>query len=97
MALIIRGTTECSLCGTVLIDGDDLVATSHFIADEDDPLWRFSDSAMHRRCFLAWELRQRFIDMYNERVGSITWGNGTFHSMTDDGTIRKLPREAAAP
>ena len=96
MALIIRGKTECSLCGTVLIDGDDLVATSNFIADEDDPLWRFSDSAMHRQCFLSWEHRQRFVDTYNDLVGSITWRNGTFHSMTDDGSIHTMPRDAAA-
>ncbi len=42
---------------------------------------------MHRRCFLGWELRQRFVDTYNERVGSITWGNGTYHDMQPDGTI----------
>lgn len=94
MTLIFLGKTECSICGVVLEEGDDLVATTHFIADQADPLWRFSDSAMHRSCFLEWEQRQNFVQKYNDTVGTITWGNGTYHHMEDDGQISELRRDA---
>ena len=92
MAMIALGHTKCPLCGAVLQAEDDLVATSHFIASPSDPLWRYSDAAMHRPCFVAWELRAQFVARYNEIVGSKTWGNGTYHHMTDDGTIQSLIR-----
>ncbi len=94
MALIFFGTTECSLCGVVLNQGDDIVATTHFLADRNDPLWRFSDSAMHRSCFLAWDRREAFVKKYNDTVGAVTWGDGTHHHMEDDGNISVLPRGA---
>jgi|SRR5262249_14994726 len=87
MALIIFGKSRCSLCGTVLAAGEDLVATTHFIADETDPLWRYSDSGMHRRCFLAWEHRPNFVAKYNAIAGQHVWGNGTRERMELDGTI----------
>jgi hypothetical protein len=87
MALIIGGKSTCSICDDLLGDGDDLVATTHFIADKTDPLWRYSDSAMHRICFLSWEHRLKFIEKYNETIGQIVLGNGTRHRMQLDGTI----------
>ena len=94
MALILLGKTECSICGVVLYEGDALVATTHFIADHNDPLWRFSDSAMHKSCFLEWEHRRSFVKKYNDTVGTITWGNGTYHHMEDDGHISVLKKGA---
>jgi hypothetical protein len=38
MALIIRGNTECALCREVVASDDDIVATSHFIADPHEEL-----------------------------------------------------------
>ncbi len=73
-------------------ENDEIVATGHFIADSTDPLWRFSDAGMHKDCFLGWDQRQEFIDKYNETIGSITWGNGTYHQMKDDGAIVSLKR-----
>lgn len=79
MAIIIRGITECPLCGKVLADGDDLVATSHFI--HSGPLSRFSDAGMHRSCFVAWPKAGAFRAEFN----------GTFSDrplqMLDDGSI----------
>jgi len=72
--------------------GDDIVATSHFIADERDPLWRFSDSAMHRSCFLGWEQRAEFVGQFNRIVEGVTFRNGTYHHMELDGTIAVLKR-----
>ena len=92
MALIIRGATRCPLCEAAIGEGDDIVATSHFVLDESDPLWRFSDAAMHRFCFLRWPLREAFISRYNETVGPITWGDGTSHDMQPDGTISSRRR-----
>ena len=97
MALVIHGKTECPLCNEVINKGDALVATTHFIADQTDPLWKYSDAAIHEGCFLAWEQRQRFVDTYNAVMGSITWGNGTYHHMTNDGRIlarRRDPEQA---
>jgi hypothetical protein len=93
MALILLGKTECSLCGGVLKEDDDIVATTAFINDRDDPLWPFSDSGMHKACFLAWDQRSKFVKKYNETRGAITWGNGTYHHMEDDGEISVLRRE----
>jgi hypothetical protein len=92
MALVDFGHSTCPLCGVILRPEDDLIATSHFIEFESDPLWRYSDAAMHRRCFLTWELRPQFVARYNQTVGTITWSNGTHHHMTDDVTIQSLPR-----
>jgi hypothetical protein len=95
MAIIILGKTECSLCGIVLEEGPDIVATPHFIEDQTDPLWKYSDSGMHRRCFLAWEHRAAFVEKFNAAFGSRVWGNGTRHRMQLDGTIVTASVETA--
>lgn len=68
MALVMRGKSTCPLCGKVLAEGDDIVGTTHFIADRNDPLWRFSDAAMHRACFEAWEHRGEFEAKYQRAI-----------------------------
>jgi hypothetical protein len=93
MALIFRGETKCALCDTVLKVDDAIVATSHFIADRQHPLWRFSDAAMHKTCFLEWDRRQAFVDLFNQSVGDIIFSDGTSHIMRDDGLIVSLPRQ----
>ena len=93
MALILCGKTECSICGVIIKDGDTIVATTHFLRDPNDPLWRFSDSGMHRSCFLAWPLRDTFVERYNATVGTVTWGNGTYHYMEPNGKILVLERD----
>ena len=92
MALIFRGKSECPLCGNVIMDGDEIVATSHFIADSNDPLWQFSDAGMHRSCFLTWDQREAFVAKFNRLVSGITLANGTYHQMESDGTIAVLER-----
>jgi hypothetical protein len=87
VAIVLSGETECSICSKVIIDGDDIVATSHFIADESDPLWRFSDSAMHRSCFLGWDQRAEFVAKFNRTVEGTTFGDGTYHHMESDGAV----------
>jgi hypothetical protein len=92
VALVLPGKTECSICGGVIMDHDEVVATSHFIADRNDPLWRFSDSAMHRRCFVAWGWKAEFVTRFNQIVGEITFGNGTYQQMDSEGAIAVLKR-----
>ena len=87
MALIFRGRSRCPICGAVIDENDQIVATTHFVGDKNDPLWRYSDAAIHRACFLDWKLRDQFVARYNATMGSLTWGNGTFHDMQSDGTI----------
>jgi hypothetical protein len=92
MALICIGVTKCALCDGVLKVDDAIVATSHFIVDHQHPLWRFSDAAMHKACFIDWDQRQTFVDLFNQIVGGVTWGNGTNQFMRDDGEIVSLPQ-----
>jgi hypothetical protein len=87
MAIIIRDKTQCALCAEILGADDDVVSTSHFIADSADPLWKYSDAGMHRSCFLDWSDRERFVDQINSTVGQTVWRNGTSHRMAADGTI----------
>ncbi len=94
MALVFRGKSRCPICGDVIGQEDDIVATTHFITGREDPLWRFSDAAMHKKCFLSWELRETFVAQFNAEMGAITWGNGTFHEMQPDGSILSKKREA---
>jgi hypothetical protein len=65
MALIDVGM-PCSLCGQPIKVGDTYVATTHFISDRSDPLWRYSDSAMHKNCFEGWSLRTIFTKRYRQ-------------------------------
>ena len=87
MAILILGKTECSICGGTLNEGDDIVATTHFIHDQDHHLWRFSDSGIHRDCFLTWEHRAEFVTLYNDTLGTVSWGNGKRHHMSDSGDV----------
>ncbi len=92
MAIVLRGKTKCSICDNVIADVDQIVATSHFISDANDPLWRFSDSAMHGACFANWPQRAEFVAKYNLIVGQVTSCNGRYHRMEPDGTIAVLRR-----
>jgi hypothetical protein len=51
MALIIRGSTKCVVCGKVLTEEDEVAGLPPFATDSSDPLWRYSDAGFHRRCF----------------------------------------------
>lgn len=69
MALIARGKNgeflqKCPLCDATL--HEPLFTTSHFIADERDELYRFSDAAMHWSCYSRWAHQKRFATLYFE-------------------------------
>ncbi len=50
------------------------------------------DAAMHSDCFMAWDKRAEFVRLYNDTMGKLTWGNGTYHRMEDDGRVNSLIR-----
>ena len=88
MAIVITGTTGCSLCGATLAETDDIVMFPHFIWDEDDPLWRYSDSGMHRACFSGWDQADQFRAFYNRVWPEIVPNHP--RAMQPDGTIIDL-------
>jgi hypothetical protein len=52
MAILVYGVL-CRLCGKPMLRGQDLVMFPPFVANEADPLLKFSDGAFHRECFLS--------------------------------------------
>jgi len=91
MAVIEIGVSRCPLCGQVLTGISNIVATGHFLPFGPDRLWRCSDAAMHKSCFLAWEDREEFIALYNQVRSS----QGRLDRMTEDGEI-VVPGETEA-
>jgi hypothetical protein len=74
VALLMWGASRCSICGDVLFQGQTIVATTHFIGDPTDPLWRFSDTGMHATCFDRWEHRDEFAARYYAALGHLLTG-----------------------
>jgi len=70
MTLVFTNKTPCVLCGEVILPGDEIVGTSHFIDDKNDPLWKYSDAAFHKTCFTSWEKRAEFVSKFNSTVES---------------------------
>ena len=96
MAIVLLGKTQCSLCDAVLLSGQDLVSSQHFIASQNHPLWRYSDSAMHYACFQTWAHREAFVAEYNCTIGRIVSGNGTRRQMQANGVIVVLPASGSS-
>lgn len=63
MALVFRGRTRCWICGGVLQAEDSIVMFPPFVGNRNDPMYPFSDSALHEGCFdahpLAADVRNR--------------------------------------
>lgn len=59
MALILLGTTTCSICGKILKEPDQVLGWQAFLPKEH-PLWPYSDSGMHKACFANWEHKAGF-------------------------------------
>lgn len=53
MSIIVLEQTPCSLCGEPIQRGDETVSFPPFVANRNDPIYRFSDGAFHRRCFVV--------------------------------------------
>lgn len=68
MALIPFGHTRCFVCGQLLQQEDDVFGTSHFIADRTHHLWKYSDAAAQRDCFVQWAHRDEFVALFNQTL-----------------------------
>ena len=87
MAIIVLGSTRCALCKTAIEEGDNIVATRHFINDPHDFFYDFSDAAFHQRCFMAWEHRAAFVARYNATGRARRGLDGATTWMQNDGQI----------
>lgn len=94
MAIIIPGKTLCPLCDDVITESDEIVGVPHFIADKNDPLWRYSDAAFHRACFLTWAQHDTFIEHLNQVARNFIFGDGSYHHMKADGTYVHIKLKA---
>lgn len=58
------GFSKCSICDALFTEADvaadNIVCTTHFIPHDSHPLWQYSDSCMHKVCFLGWPHRAEF-------------------------------------
>ena len=79
MAVLIPGKTVCALTGKVLQKEDYIACFPHFINDESDPLWLYSDNCMLREAFEAWEhcgefltrwadFRRHYVSRFTQRL-----------------------------
>jgi hypothetical protein len=50
MAILVRGSTRCPICGEIIAENDPATAFPPFVSNERDPLFFFSDAAFHERC-----------------------------------------------
>src|SRR5262252_1295368 len=71
MALILKnpdGTyaSKCALCGDKL--SHPIFATSRFITEKSHEFYRFSDAAMHWKCYAGWPQQSRFASLYFQTV-----------------------------
>jgi hypothetical protein len=64
MALVIRGTSKCLLCGETLKAQEEIVSFPAFLAPFHQ-LHRYSDASMHERCFESSEDRNAVTDLYS--------------------------------
>jgi hypothetical protein len=87
MERIRAGRAHCALCGHAIHPDDDALVTPDFLANDADPLWRFADAAMHRACFLVWDLRKAFIARYNRLARGWALADGSHPQMTSEGDV----------
>ena len=89
MAIIVKGS-RCSICRRPILKEQDIIGTPHFIADEEHPLWVYSDSAMHRACFLKWDHRDAFRDLFNATADELYENPAIKRRMMQDGSIENV-------
>jgi hypothetical protein len=86
------GAAHCALCGSAILQGEEALVTPDFLADDTDPMWRFSDAAMHRACFLVWDQRKVFVARYNAIARQLRGPDGSYPHMTSEGVVERGPR-----
>src|ERR1700674_3294068 len=81
------GAAHCALCGAAIRLGEAALVTPDFLADDTDPLWRFSDVAMHEACFLVWDRRKAFVARFNAVARRMRASDGSYPHMTSEGEV----------
>jgi hypothetical protein len=97
MERIAAGRAYCALCGEVIRREEDAFVTPDFLADEDDPFWRFADAPVHRACFLVWDRRKAFVARYNQTARRLVAPDGSYLRMTSEGEIVRQQVEIPPP
>ncbi|HXI22184.1 MAG TPA: hypothetical protein VNH46_13910 [Gemmatimonadales bacterium] len=87
MTLPLARTQVCARCRGAIRPGDAVVRIPDFIADERDPLWRFTDGAMHEACFATWPERKALVARFNRVARVLTSADGTRQRMDAEGRI----------
>lgn len=94
---VIHEDSRCSLCDRLLNPAEKIVAFGHFITDQSDPLWRYSDSAMHQTCFLAWPKREEFRSRQNLDFKRVVYPDQTIFQLQENGALIKVPVAKVEP
>ncbi len=68
MALLFLGKTQCPLCGEIIYSENDVYMFSHFIS-QNNRLWKYSDSSIHKNCFDKWKDKNEFLELYKIKTG----------------------------
>lgn len=84
MAIMIEGSTLCKLCNAPLYAEEEIVLIPAFIKDRTHNLFRFSDSSIHKSCFMNWKDKMSLIDEFNLYYQKHYRG---LRVMSDDGYI----------
>lgn len=92
MPIVLNVKTHCVVCGKSLLESDDVILTLAFIADPEDPLWKYSDAGFHRQCFLECPSRPEIVQRFNETSAVLKPEDGPLLrlSMHDDGTLESV-------
>ena len=69
MALIFLGKTECTLCGKILIDGDEIIGLPP-ISDTAHPLYKYFDTGMHKSCYNEWDKKDEIQAAVTKEIGN---------------------------
>jgi hypothetical protein len=64
MTLIFHGKTRCKICEQLIVDGEDITSFSHFVRNEADPYYFFTDAAFHTRCLQSHSQCERVTAVY---------------------------------
>lgn len=83
MALFEPGFCRCAICEKVISEEDEIVATTHFIDDDEHPLFLYSDTVMYRVCLQKWDRRAEFVAAYKNSI------MGDVHRIRTDGVLRE--------
>lgn len=67
MAVFIPGM-KCPLCGQPINRGDEYIMFGPFVANENDPLWLFSDGVFHAACVHRHPLGTKAVALHEEFV-----------------------------